>query len=343
MPLSFLYGFAIRVRNLFFNTGVLKSHSYSFPVISVGNLSTGGTGKTPHVEYLLSLLIENYKIATLSRGYGRSTKGFLMADKQSIASQIGDEPLQYYSRYGEKIRVAVGEDRVQAINQIKTLNSSTEVIILDDAYQHRYVNPGLSILLTDFRNPFYKDYLLPAGNLREPRIGSKRADIIIVTKCADNLSQRVQKKCIDKIKPLPTQMVFFSGLKYRDPESLNNGSTLNLDTLKNVEVLLVTGIANPTSIKSFLSGICAAVYLLRFSDHHPYSREDIRFIERNFNTIASSKKIIITTEKDAMRLKESSISSHLNSLPVYSLPVQVYFLHQQKEFDQYILNYVKNN
>ena len=328
---------------MLFDVGFIRSKSFPFPVIVVGNLNTGGTGKTPHVEYLVKLLYEHYKVATLSRGYGRKTKGFIIADDKSDATQIGDEPMLYQHRFGKNILVGVGEERVAAIEKIKQQHKQTEIIVLDDAFQHRYVKPGLAIVLTEFRHPYFNDYLLPAGNLREPKSGVKRADIIIVTKCPEDLSEVVQKVYIDKINPLSHQQVFFSSYQYNNLVSLNEDLSLSLESLKEYEVLLMQGIANPKPMKKFLDSVCNKVHLLRFPDHHQYNREDLNFIERNFNIIASAKKIIITTEKDAMRLRDVSLSVQVNQLPIYYLPIQVYFINKQIEFNQHIKNYVKKN
>ncbi len=343
LPFASLYGLALRVRNLLFDFGIIKSKLFPFPVIVVGNLTTGGTGKTPHVLYIVNLLKEKFKVVTLSRGYGRTTSGFLIADEKSNASLIGDEPMLYHHRYNKSVVVAVGEKRVEAIAKIKNLFPQTETLILDDAFQHRYVKGGLTILLTDFRNPFFNDYLLPAGNLREPIIGMIRADLIIVTKCPDDLSEAVQRIYARKINLQPHQQLFFSGLKYGNLFSLKDESTESIALLNGYEVLLVTGIANPKPLKKYLEGVCRNVLLLRFADHHQFTNADIRFIERNFNTIASTKKIIITTEKDAMRLQDLTLSTSINQLPVFYLTVEIEFINKQSEFDQHIINYVTKN
>ncbi len=343
LPFSFLYGIIIRLRNLLFDAGILSSKSFSFPVIVVGNLSTGGTGKTPHVIYLVNLLKEQFKVATLSRGYGRKTKGFLMADENVTAVDVGDEPMLYYHRFAKSIIVGVGEKRVEAIEKIKTQHPLTGVIILDDAFQHRYVKGGINILLTEFHHPYFNAYLLPAGNLREPRNGMKRADIIIVTKCPDDLNNLVQKTYADKINLLPHQQIFFSGVKYGNLIAINDHSLIAINSLKEYDVLLVTGIANPEPVLNFLKSVCNDVSSLSFADHHPFTLNDIVLIERNFNTIASGKKIIITTEKDAMRLSDAALLSHINKLPFYYLPIEVYFINNQNEFDQNIIKYVTKN
>lgn len=343
LPFSFLYGLIIRLRNLFFDVGIIQAKSFSFPLIAVGNLSMGGTGKTPHVIYLVNLLKDQFRVATLSRGYGRRTSGFLVANETNTTEDLGDEPMLYQNRFEKSVIVGVGEKRAEAIEKIKHAHAQIQVIVLDDAFQHRYVKAGLNILLTEFHHPYFNDYLVPAGNLREPRNGMKRADIIIVTKCPDELSNVVQRAYVDKINPLQHQQVFFSALKYSDLISIKDHSSISISSLKEYEVLLVTGIANPKPLKKYLERVCRKVFSLRFGDHHQFTHKDIVFIERNFNTIASTKKIIITTEKDAMRLQDSSLLSRVNQFPFYYLPVEVYFINNQTNFDQQIIKYVTKN
>ncbi len=343
LPFSIIYGLIIRFRNLFFDLGFFSSKSFSFPVITVGNLSTGGTGKTPHVAYLINLLRDRFQVATLSRGYGRSTSGFIIADMNSNAKQIGDEPMLYMHRFSKSILIGVGEKRVEAIEKMKEFQPQLQTIILDDAYQHRFVKAGLTILLTEYNHPFFSDYLLPAGNLREPTSGKKRADVIVVTKCPEDLNNEMRLAYKNKMQLGSKQQLYFSGFKYGNLISLKNNPALTESDLKDFEVLLVSGIANPEHIYYYLKGICSKVYLLSFADHYQYKVGDMQFIEKNFNTIASSKKIIVTTEKDAMRFHDEDLSPMINQLPFYYLPIEVYFFNESINFNQTILNYVAKN
>lgn len=307
-PLMPLYYFATWVRNKWFDLGLLRSTSYEVPIVCVGNLSTGGTGKTPMVEYLIRLLNTEYRVAVLSRGYGRKTKGFVLASESKTHLEIGDEPLQYHSKY-TNITVAVDEKRAHGIDNLLQMDVPPEVVILDDAFQHRYVSAQLTILLTSYQQPFYNDLILPTGNLREPRLGYKRADVIVVTKCPDTLSDKEKRSIISKIKPLKNQTVFFSKIKYSNQVVDGKGNIHSLESLN--PFTLVTGIANPNPLVAYLNHKNLKFDHIRFADHYNFRPKD-------FETLAA-KGTILTTEKDFVRLRDSSL---LRTNKVYYLPIE---------------------
>jgi len=294
------------LRNRLYDLGIKKSTSYSFPVICVGNLSVGGTGKTPMIEYLIDLLKDDCKVATLSRGYKRRTKGFQLANEFSTAESIGDEPFQFYNKFRNDILVAVDADRAHGIKQLKQLDNAPKVILLDDAFQHRKVKAGLNILLTTHSNPYFSDYVLPTGNLREPRSGAKRADIIVVTKCPDNFSSEAQSDFLKKIAPEAHQQVFFSSINYSNA-IISSESKKSLDAVTNFT--LVTGIANANPLVEFLNKKGLQFEHLNFKDHYEFTQQDILVLEK--------KELIITTEKDFMRLKQhETLKDKLFYLPI---------------------------
>lgn len=342
LPFSLLYAFATAVRNKLFDWNILKQRGFEIPIISVGNLSAGGTGKTPQVEYLINLLINDYKVAILSRGYKRTTKGFMIASGETSASEIGDEPFQIYRKFPD-ITVAVDEKRVHGINKLINLDDKPNVILLDDAFQHRYVKPGLSILLTDYHNLYTKDFPLPSGRLRECRKDARRADIIIVTKSSKILSPIVRKDIEGKIKPKNHQELFFSYIKYGNFISLT-GEVLKAKKIFFSSILLVTGIANTYPLEEYLGKFCNDIEIMKFPDHHSYTEKDVLKIIETFENIVRKNKIIVTTEKDAMRLIHPDIINHLISLPVYYIPIESELHKQNKvKFNNLILNYVRKN
>jgi len=305
-PLVPLYYAVTSLRNTLYDLGLKKSTAYSFPVICVGNLSVGGTGKTPMIEYLIDLLKDDYKITTLSRGYKRKTKGFQLANDFSSAQSIGDEPYQFYNKFKNDILVAVDANRTNGIEQLKELDNPPDVILLDDAFQHRKVKAGFNILLTTFNKPYFEDFVLPTGNLREPRKGAKRANMIIVTKCPDNLSEAEKNRFIKSINPNQNQNVFFSSIEYSN-KIFSEESKKSIDTVNNFT--LVTGIANAHPLVGFLKKKDLQFEHLNFNDHHEFSSDDIKELEK--------KALIITTEKDFMRLKQyKSLNSKLFYLPI---------------------------
>jgi tetraacyldisaccharide 4'-kinase len=320
LPFSFIYGLGVITRNLAFDLGILKSREFDLPVISVGNLSVGGSGKSPMTEYLVRLLRDKYKVATLSRGYGRKSKGFLFVDKGSLSTESGDEPLQFKRKFNE-ITVAVCEDRVEGIRR---LEKDHELIILDDAYQHRAVRPGLSILLFDYNSIFKFKMLLPAGDLREPVWEKNRADLIVVTKTPPSLDQADRKEIFEILKPRDQQEVFFSYLDYGNlkplDESLEDRDLLSVKVT--TKVFLLTGIANPGPLVFEIGGYTQHLEHHQYPDHHNFNRKNIAKLVRSFRALDEPDKLIITTEKDAQRLGSAEARELLQGLPVYYLPVQ---------------------
>lgn len=332
-PFAVLYDAITRIRNCFFNLGVLKSTKFKIPVIAVGNLSVGGTGKSPQIEYLIRLLKADYKIAVLSRGYKRKTKGFQLLNDLHTAEDVGDEPLQFYKKFKNEVTIAVDADRTNGIQQLLKSENPPEVILLDDAYQHRKVTASCYILLTKYNDLFINDFLLPTGNLRESRRGAKRAKAIIVTKCPENLSKIEQCELERRINPLPNQEVFFSSIMY--DEQLGGTENLSLQDLTNMEIVLVTGIANPSSLLTFLTERKIKFQHINFPDHHHFSDANLKNIQQKFEQIESSEKYIITTEKDFVRLE-----GKLKNLAYIGIKNK--FLGDEKSFDRLVLNEIKN-
>lgn len=341
-PFALLYGVILFFRNKFYDWGILKSHEFDFPVISVGNLSMGGTGKTPHIESLISLLKKDYQIAVVSRGYKRKTKGFRLADENSDFRDIGDEPLQIHRKF-EDVLVAVDEKRNRGINKVMEIAPETDLVLLDDAFQHRAVKPGLSILLTDFHNLYPDDYLFPAGTLREFRRGARRADIIVVSKTAKVLSPITVRRIIGLINPRPHQQVYFSYISYGNLKPLS-GSEIIAPTGKINSVLLFAGIANIYPLKEYVLLMTNHLDTLKFNDHHEYSLKDYKKIRAAFDNIFTKNKIIITTEKDAMRIAVPKIPDELAGLPIFYIPITAK-MHKEfrTDFNNQIKTYVREN
>ena len=328
-PFTLIYDLITRIRNLFFELGFLKQTSFNIPIIVVGNLSVGGTGKTPQIEYLIRLLKGGFKTAVLSRGYKRKTKGFVLLNGTHSAEDVGDEPLQYFKKFKD-IDVAVDVNRVNGILKLIT-NTSPNLVLLDDAFQHRKVKGSFYILLTKYDDLFTDDFLLPTGNLRESRAGAKRADIILVTKSPIDLSETSKNKIRDKFKKYKTN-VFFTTISYDLKTSGYN--SIFVDDLKDFEVLLITGIANPKPLVSFLNEKNVIFKHLKFSDHHNFTDKEIEKIKKDFDGLNSSKKLILTTEKDYVRL-ESSIEN------ISFLGIQTSFMEEQKLFNSIIKSHLK--
>ncbi len=326
MPVVPVYYLVTWLRNILYDFGIKKSTTYTFPVICVGNLSVGGTGKSPMIEYLIRLLKSEYHLATLSRGYKRQTEGFVIADENASASSIGDEPFQFYQKF-DNIIVSVDSDRVHGISQLTDLPNPPEIILLDDAFQHRKVKAGFNILLTAFDDLYTEDILLPTGNLREPRQGAKRADIIVVTKCPENLSEERKQQITNDINPLAHQEVFFGRIAYAKSVR-NNGDQLDLETLENRPFTLVTGIANPKPLVDHLKSLGLQFEHLKFKDHHDFNETDIAILKQ--------KPLLVTTEKDMVRLQP-----HFNeSGSLYYLPIEIR-MDRQAQFDTLISNFIK--
>jgi tetraacyldisaccharide 4'-kinase len=331
-PLAMVYGLIVFLIHFFYDSGILKSSKFSIPVIGVGNMSVGGAGKTPHIEYLIELLAPYIDIATLSRGYNRNTRGFRLVQYSDTALTVGDEPIQFRRKYRDLV-VAVSESRAYAIPRILQQYPGVQTILLDDAFQHRSVLPGLQILLTAYDSMFTKDYLLPAGRLREWRSGYRRADIIIVSKCPPQLAESDRQRLLRDIHPLSHQRVYFSFYTYGYPYSLYDSSKrIMLD--ETLDVLLLSAIANTDYLYSYLEDKVASIHEVEYTDHHFFNRYDIEKITRVFKSMVGSKKIILTTEKDAMRLEMQLDSLRQENLPVFVLPVRVQFHgDDQKLFD----------
>ena len=336
-PFSLIYGAIILLRNYLFDKKIFKSASFNFPLICVGNIAVGGTGKTPMTEYLIKLLQSKYEVATLSRGYKRKTKGFVIANAQTTALEIGDEPMQFHEKF-PRVTVAVGEERFEAIPQILHDRPSTEVIILDDAFQHRSVIAGLNILLTEYNNLYSRDFMMPAGDLRDVRLSSKRASIIIVTKCPAAITEDERKSLETELKILPTQQLFFSEFLYDAPYHIFN--KMKYVVSEQTDLLLVTGIANPKPMKSFLAEHVHSFDMLNYPDHHIFSSTDLKDIIKQFDKISSPDKIILTTEKDAVRLKK--FETELADFPIYALPVTMHMLfNEASSFNKLVLDFIQ--
>ena len=345
-PLTFIYKAITGVRNKFFDWKILPSEEFDLPVISVGNLTVGGTGKTPHTEYLVHLLKDKHKVALLSRGYKRKTKGFVLGTASSTALDIGDEPYQIKTKFPD-IHVAVDADRRHGIHKLceEEASKDVEVILLDDAFQHRYVTPGLNIVLMDYNRPIYEDAMMPMGMLREPMSSLDRAHIIIVTKCPKDIKPidfRVVTKHLDL---RPYQRLYFTTFRYGDLRAFDTPSEKKtLSTISpNTHILLVTGIASATPLVERLREHTDYIIHMEYGDHHDFTKAELQDISKRFASINSDDKIIITTEKDAARLKsmrpDASITENL-----YVLPIEVEFLQeQQQSFNKYITDHVSKN
>ena len=344
-PLSWLYGLGVGFRNHLFEIGILKSKSFDVPVISVGNITVGGSGKTPHVEYLIRLLQDKVKVAVLSRGYKRKSKGYVLANKQSTAREIGDEPYQIMKKFSD-IYVAVDKNRCEGIERLTSDENTknTDVILLDDAYQHRYVKPGINILLVDYHRLIIYDKLLPAGRLREPQSGKSRADIVIITKCPADLKPmefRVLTKALDLF---PYQKLFFTTLEYDHLQPVYCGDNLPLGNIpEGMHVLLLTGIASPKQMMMDLKPFVKDIHPMTFADHHQFRKSDLRKLNEQFAAMPEPK-MIITTEKDNARLFGLEGLSDEVRHHIYQLPVRIKFmLEQEQEFNEKIIGYVQKN
>jgi tetraacyldisaccharide 4'-kinase len=339
-PFSLVYGFVIFLRNWLYDNGIFKSSGVEIPVISIGNLSTGGTGKTPHIEYLIRLLSGKYKIAVLSRGYKRQTKGFVAGNKLSSSLDIGDEPLQYVQKFDDVI-VCVDEDRVHGVGEIIFRYPKVDVVLLDDAFQHRAIKPGLSILLTDYYNLYPEDYLLPSGHLREPKSAAKRADILVVTKSRRVFSPITYQRLDETLKPLPHQQLYQSYIKYGGITSITKSKCQVSEKKKINTIFLFAGIANSYPLEDYLKGLCVELTTLIFPDHHRYTTKDLAKIEQTWKDIYTKNKLMVTTEKDFMRLKNPDMWNLTVNLPLHYIPIEI-DLHEtgKEKFDRQILDYV---
>lgn len=343
-PLAVLYGIVTSLRNLLYNWKILKSRSFDVHTICVGNLAVGGTGKTPHVEHLIRLLKDQFQIATLSRGYKRKTNGFLIADQNSTALDIGDEPLQYKSKNPDLI-VSVDANRPNGVKNLLALENPPQVILLDDAFQHRALKCELNIVVSEYNNMYINDCMLPAGNLRESKQGIKRADIIIISKVPDRINAVDIRNTIKDIKPLSHQQLFFTWLKYGELKGFKNPeeSIHTLDELFRYRLVVFTGIGNPAPMVTYLKEYAASVKHIQYPDHHDFTVQDIAAVRTALDGIEGGNKIVVTTEKDAMRLKDTDLQDIVNTLPLFILPIEVDFKDKEQEFNETIINYVRTN
>jgi tetraacyldisaccharide 4'-kinase len=345
IPFAWLYGLIIRLRNWLFDKDIRPVKKFDIPIIGIGNLSSGGTGKTPMAEYVLRLLLENgYKPAMLSRGYKRKSSGYQVVKPYSTADHVGDEPFQVKMKF-PGVFVAVCEDRSTGIQNIKAQNPEVNVIVLDDSFQHRKVKPGLNVLLTDYNRPFYNDKMLPAGNLREPVGGKDRADVIVVTKCPVDLDSKEKTRIREKIKAEAHQEIYFSHIAYlslmNTRAGAENESEFPVESVKGYKILLFTGIARNELLKRYLKNKGIDIISMDYPDHYAYTKNDILKIKKKWDSIPNMNKLILTTEKDWRRLENTEPASVLAGLPVYFLPVAVGWDEEDKSgFDTKILNYV---
>ena len=341
-PLSLVYGFVMMVRNWLFDLGLLSSKSYDISIISVGNLSLGGTGKTPHIEYLIRLFKDKYTVTTLSRGYGRKSKGFILGSKRSNIRYLGDEPMQYIKKF-DNIKVAVDEKRRRGVHLLMEKIPDLDIILLDDAFQHRYVKPGFSILLTDYHHLYFEDYVFPTGRLREFRLGAKRADCIIVTKTPKVFSPITKRRIMSDIRSGKHQQVFFSYIKYGEPVPLHEHLAPDLPS-KHSFILLFTGIADNDLLKEHLGRLCNDLTTVEFRDHHNYTVKDLEKIKDKFDGLPSQKKLLLTTEKDAMRLRTAELAPVIKNMPIHYLPIEIAFHGEEGDlFNKTVLEYVEKN
>ena len=337
-PFSLLYALAVWLRNRLFDKRIFQSSAFNIPIICVGNLSAGGTGKSPLVEMLLSFLQSTYNVAVVSRGYKRKTQGYALADRTTSALDIGDEPFLFYRKY-PKVTVAVGEERIVAIPQLLHDKPQTQVIILDDAFQHRSVHAGLNIVLTACNNLYTRDWWLPTGDLRDEKRSAVRADILIVTKCSPEMTIVESKEITAELEPASHQHVFFTSIEYGLPYHIVNNNTIKIHD--SLEVLLVSGIADPRPLKKYLLEHSETYYEILYNDHHIFSIDDLNDILKRFNSIQHPDKIILTTEKDAVRL--AKFNHELKDLPVYVIPITVQFLfHDESRFHDLITKFITN-
>ncbi|NOU62162.1 tetraacyldisaccharide 4'-kinase [Marinifilum caeruleilacunae] len=349
LPFSLLYGLIVAMRNMLFDLNILTSTEFKIPIISVGNITVGGTGKTPHIEYLIALLKDDYKLATLSRGYKRKSKGFILSDENSTANQIGDEPMQIKRKFPD-ILVSVDSKRVNGVKNLLKSEHGNDLsaILLDDAYQHRYIKPGISILLIDYNRPITRDFIMPYGRLRESAEERSRANIIIVSKAPAQMTPIERRIIVKELKILPYQKLYFTCLDYGNLQPVFSKKAINITDAnwakESFSILLVTGIANPKPLREYLDSFSDRIEEFHFPDHHAFNQKDIQAIEKKFNELEGDNKIIITTEKDATRIFDMEIKQESIKKYLFYVPLCIKFLNEDKsKFDNQILNYVKKN
>ena len=340
LPIAFFHHIILIIRHKLYDWHILKSKKHDMPVICVGNLALGGTGKTPHVEYLADLLSGTYRVCIVSRGYGRKTKGFQLANTTCNAETVGDEPVQYVSKFSD-VMVAVDENRNRAIELMDSIDRPPEVYLLDDAFQHRSTQAGLNILLTAYDKLYCNDFLFPAGTLRDIKSAAKRAEIIIVSKAPDQLGELEKAEMIGRLNPLPQQKVFFSSMVY-EPLKAVNTAAMGLDPKVAESVLLFCGIARPQALEAELKRHYQRVEVLRYTDHHSYTETDVKHILEKVEKLKGEKKIVVTTEKDLARFINSPYLCKFDSVPFFVAPVSIK-IDEEEKFNEEILNYVRKN
>ncbi len=339
-PFCLIYGLITWIRNKLFDWGILPPASFDIPIIGLGNLSTGGTGKTPHVEYLVRLLKDRYQIAVLSRGYKRKTRGYMIAEKNSTAREVGDEPVQISRKFPD-ILVVVSESRKKGIKRILKEHPEVNLIIMDDAFQHRYVKPGLNLLLTGYYKPFFRNYIMPCGNLREYKRGAMRADALVVTKTPTVFSPLDRRFFLRNLRPYYDKPnIFFSCFTYKDWHPIDE-RTPEIKDPDIKTIFLFTGIANTIALEEHLKRKCEELVVNKFPDHYQFKSTDLNRLRRQYNEKYSRSKIIIVTEKDAMRLQHPKLKETLKDLPVYYIPVEVGFNDDDREkFEKLVFDYL---
>ena len=349
LPCSKIYGAVTYMRNKFFDWGILKQHEFDVPIIVVGNLTVGGTGKTPHVEHIVEAMRHSHHVAVLSRGYKRRTKGFVLASSRSTPRDIGDEAYQIYHKFGGEVVMAVCEDRVKGINELLKIDPMINLIVLDDAFQHRYVKPRVAILITEYGRPVYNDRLLPYGRLRESVRGMTRADIVITTKCPDDIKDLDYRLVSKHLELFPYQTLFFSKYVYQNLMPLFPDAARSIPYLdwmgQNDTILAVAGIGNPRPFVRYIKSFLPRVKVNIFPDHHNYSRKDIELLKNRYNSMKGENRIIVTTEKDAVRLACNPYFPHELKAVTFYLPIKVEFVNRTNndEFADAIRKYIKEN
>lgn len=349
LPCSKIYGAVTYMRNKFFDWGILKQHEFDVPIVVVGNLTVGGTGKTPHVEHIVEAMRHSHHVAVLSRGYKRRTKGFVLASSRSTPRDIGDEAYQIYHKFGGEVVMAVCEDRVKGINELLKIDPMINLIVLDDAFQHRYVKPRVAILITEYGRPVYNDRLLPYGRLRESVRGMTRADIVITTKCPDDIKDLDYRLVSKHLELFPYQTLFFSKYVYQNLMPLFPDAARSIPYLdwmgQNDTILAVAGIGNPRPFVRYIKSFLPRVKVNIFPDHHNYSRKDIELLKNRYNSMKGENRIIVTTEKDAVRLACNPYFPHELKAVTFYLPIKVEFVNRTNndEFADAIRKYIKEN
>ncbi len=328
-PFSWVFRVIVWIRNICFNIGLLKEEKFDVPVVSVGNITVGGTGKTPHVEYIIEHLCRKYNIGVLSRGYKRATHGFILATESLSPRDIGDEPFQIFHKFGDLITLAVCEKRVKGIREMLKINPNINLILLDDAFQHRFVKPKVNIVLIDYNRPPFTDKMLPLGFLREPLSSLLRADMVVVTKCPPDIKPVDVRMMKENLELIPAQELFYSSIKYAEPKSvfpINNPQLMSMSWLEPDDLVLgLTGIANPRTFVRYLKNYSAKVKVIHFDDHHYFTREDFKYIFNMFESMPGRRKFIVTTEKDAVRILNNPYFPPTMRDYVYYIPIKVGF------------------